>query len=79
MCACVHDFLWIAFVQKGIVVTAKHLRSQRFDGWIWSYQCLSLLQQLLQTGIYADLGKFSLDFMPTSFVRHAKAIVNGAR
>ena len=65
------------FRNKGIPLTAKPLGFHCVDGWTCSYRSLSLLHQLLQTGPNANLGKFTTERMPPTFVTHVQEMVNG--
>ena len=68
----------IQFRGKGIPLTAKPLGFEQFYGWTFSYQSLSVLQQLLQTDPGTNLRKFTVEHMPPAFVTHVHGIVNGA-
>ena len=63
---------------KGIPLTAKALGFQNHDGWMCGYQSLSLLRQMLQTDRNTDLGMFTAESMPPTFVTHGQDIVNSA-
>ena len=63
---------------KGIPLSAKALGFQNHDGWTCGYQSPSLLRQLLQTDPGIDLGMFTAERMPPTFVTHVQDIVNSA-
>ena len=87
----IHVFLWDAkgsqlymspLIQqlrdKGIPLTAKALGFQNHDGWTCGNQSLSLLRQLLWTDPGTNLGMFTAERVPPTFVAHVQDIVNNA-
>ena len=61
---------------KGIPLIAKASGFQNHDDWMCGYRSLSLLRQLLQTDPNIDLGMFTAECMPPTFVTHVQDIVN---